>query len=144
VSGDNYDDPDIEAGWLVEQRGNVERYLVDQGIHHPDVDVDAAWFVAPYVSVWTVRSVDKPSAVGLWAISGDLPTDYLSGSDATDPRSALNAFSRRWREVATLMVRGEDHPTIKIGNHQNGPELGALLMRRAQILDDWVQDATIW
>lgn len=144
MNSDDYDDPEIEAQWLVEQRGNVQRYLVGQGVQHPDVDVDAVWFIAPYVSLWRVRSLAKLPAVGWWAISGDLPTDYLSGNDATDSRSALNAFSRRWREVATYMVRGEEHPTIKVGNRQNDPELGDLLMRRAQIIDEWVQDANMW
>jgi Domain of unknown function (DUF4826) len=144
VSGDDYDDPEVEAHWLVEQRCNVQRYLDAEGVQHGGVDLAPAWFIAPYVSVWTVRSVTKASAVGWWAISGDLPTDYLSGNDATDPRRALNAFSRRWQEVARYMDRGEDHPTIKIGDRQNGPALGDLLMRRAQIIHAWVQDENMW
>lgn len=144
MNSEDYDDPEVEAQWLVEQRGNVQRYLVGQGVQHPDVDVDAAWFIAPYVSLWTVSSLAKPPAVGWWAISGDLPTDYLSGNDATGPRSALDAFSKRWREVATYMIRGEVHPTIKVGSRQNDPQLGDLLMRRAQIIDGWVQDAIMW
>jgi hypothetical protein len=144
LESDDYDDPELEARWLVEQRGNVERYLEGQGVQHGGVAAEAAWFVAPYVSVWTVRSVATPSPIGWWAISGDLPTDYLSGHDATDARTALAAFSTRWRNVAGYILHGEDHPTIRIGRPQDGHELGDLLQRRAQILDDWVNDDGIW
>ena len=70
--------------------------------------------------------------------------DYLPGQDATDARSALAAFSSRWRHLAGYMLRGEVHPTIKIGSPHDAPELGDLLQRRAQILDDWVNDDGIW
>jgi hypothetical protein len=144
LESDAYDDPEMEARWLAEQRSNVQRYLGVEGVHHGGVSPEAAWFVAPFVSVWTVESVAKPGAIGWWAISGDLPTDYLSGHDATDARSALAAFSSRWRNVAGYMLRGEDHPTIKVGSRQDGPLLGDLLQRRARILDDWVNDNEMW
>ena len=144
LENDAYDDPEVEADWLAEQRGNVQRYLGVEGVHHGGVAAEAAWFVAPYVSVWTVESVATPGAIGWWAISGDLPTDYLSGRDATDARGALAAFSSRWRNVAGYMLRGEEHPTIKIGSPRDGPALGDLLQRRARILDDWVNDNEIW
>jgi hypothetical protein len=77
-------------------------------------------------------------------ISGDLPTDYLSGKDATDPRGALAAFAARWEEVSTYMLRGEEHPKIRIGKPKNRKELGDLLLRRARILKDWVNDDSLW
>jgi hypothetical protein len=144
LSSDDYDVPEIEARWLVEQRGNVQRYLDDEGVRHLGVASEPAWFVAPYVSVWTVQSIAKPGAINWWAISGDLPTDYLSSHDATDPRSALAEFAKRWREVALYMLRGEEHPAIKIGNPQNRRELGDLLMRRAQVFESWVDNAEMW
>jgi hypothetical protein len=144
LSSDNYGDPAVEGRWLAQQRGNVQRYLETQGVRHRGVDFDCAWFVAPYVSVWTVRSAAAPGSVGWWAISGDLPTDYLSGGDATDARSALAAFARRWREVSERMLRGEDHPTISVGNPENRTEMGELLRRRAQVIQDWVSDDSIW
>jgi hypothetical protein len=144
ADSDDYEDPELEARWLAEQRGNVQRYLQEQGVHHRGVSSAAVWFVAPYISVWTVGSVAAPGAIGWWAISGDLPTDYLSGQGATDARSALAAFSRRWRDVAAYMLRGETHPTIAVGSPEDTYELGDLLQRRARILDDWAGDDEIW
>ncbi len=144
LSSDDYDDPALEARWLAQQRGNVQRYLETQGVRHLGVNFDCAWFVAPYVSVWTVRSLATPGSVGWWAISGDLPTDYLSGGDATDARSALVAFARRWQEVAERMRRGEDHPDMSVGAPENRTELGDLLSRRAEVIQDWVRDDSLW
>ena len=144
MSSDDYDDPETQACWLAEQRGNVARYLQGEGVQHRGVASEPEWFVAPYVSVWTVESMKAPGAVGWWAISGDLPTDYLSGHDATDARSALAQFARRWREVSGSMLRGEEHPTVRIGRTDDRRELGDLLSRRAQIIERWADDDEMW
>lgn len=140
----DYDDPKLEARWLTEQRANVQRYLHNQGIKHRGVAAEPEWFVAPYVSVWIVNSLRTPETVGWWAISGDLPTDYMSGSDADDARAALAAFACRWREVSSYMLRGEEHPTIKIGTTDSRREFGDLLRRRAEIIKQWVDDHSMW
>lgn len=144
INSEKYDDPAVEAAWLVEQRANVVAYLEKQSIPDHGVSTDPKWFVAPYVSLWPVESSKMPGAIGWWVISGDLPTDYLSALDANDPRSALMAFCRRWRDVSVYMLRDEEHPTIKIGYPQNRRELGDLLRRRADILQKWAEDDEIW
>ena len=144
MNSDDYDDPKLEAQWLSEQRVNVQRYLQDEGLKHGGVASESAWFVAPYVSVWTIKSMIASAAVGWWAISGDLPTDYLSGRDAIDARTALAAFAHRWREVSNYMLRGEEHPTVSIGRWRDRRELGDLLRRRAQTIEDWTHDDQMW
>lgn len=144
MNSDEYDDPTLEAKWLSEQRDNVQRYLRNEGVQHRGVASEPEWFVAPYVSVWTIESMVAPGVVGWWAISGDLPTDYLGGGDATDARTALIAFADRWREVSSYMLRGEEHPTIRIGRSRDWRKLGDLLQRRAQIIEDWSNDDEMW
>ena len=139
-----YDNPKAEEAWLGKQRAAAVEYIDRQGIKHRGVSEEPEWFVAPYVSLWTVESGKNPGAIGWWVISGDLPTDYLSGKDATDPRSALAAFAARWEEVSTYMLRGEDHPTIRIDKSENRKELGDLLVRRARVLQDWFNDDGLW
>ncbi len=139
-----YDNPKEEEVWLGKQRTLAVEYIEKQGIEHRGVSDEPEWFVAPYVSLWTVDSGENPGAIGWWVISGDLPTDYLSGNDATDPRSALGVFAARWEEVSTYMLRGEDHPTIQIGKSENRKELGDLLARRSRILKKWVSDDSLW
>lgn len=144
MSSDEYDDPRVEAQWLSEQRESVQRYLQSEGVRHRGVAPESDSFIAPYVSVWTIESMKTPGVIGWWAISGDVPTDYLSGLDATDARSALAAFARRWREVSAYMLRGEEHPTVRMGGSSDRLELGGWLGRRAQILEDWVRDDEMW
>lgn len=144
MSSEDYDDPKLEAQWLVDQRAIVQRYLESQGVRHGGVAPESDWFIAPYVSVWSVESMKTPGVVGWWAISGDLPTDYLSGHDATDARAALVAFAERWREVSVYMLRGEEHPTVRIGGTIDRRALGDLLGRRAQIIEEWAHDDEMW
>src|SRR6516162_8423168 len=127
MSNDDYDDPRLEADWLANQRETVSKYLQDQGVRHRGVAPDPDWFLAPHVSIWTVESMKRPGSIGWWAISGDLPTDYLSGGDAADARVAMAAFARRWHEVSAYMLRGERHPTVTIGPHGQEREFGDLL-----------------
>jgi hypothetical protein len=144
MSSADYDDPQVQARWLTEQRENVERYLQREEVRHRGVSLLPDWFLAPYVSVWRIESTKKPGSVGWWAVSGDLPTDYSSGHVATDARSALAAFALQWREASACMLRGEQHPDVTIGTNENRRELGDLLRRRAQIFQEWADDDTMW
>jgi len=86
----------------------------------------------------------RQDAIGWWAISGDLPPDYLSGGDAADARAAMAAFARRWHEISSYMLRGERHPRVTIGPPGKEREFGDLLSRRAGILEDWANDDEMW
>jgi hypothetical protein len=144
MSGDDYDDPKVEARWVGEQREMVERYLEREEVRHGGVGPQPGWFVAPYVAIWRVESTQKPGAAGWWVVSGDLPTDYLSGHDASDTRSVLAGFAVRWQEVSAYMLRGEEHPDMRIGNSENQRELAELLRARSGILQEWADDDTMW
>jgi hypothetical protein len=144
MNSDDYADPKVEARWLTEQRESVERYLQREEVRHRGVASQPEWFVAPYVSVWRIESKKKPGAIGWWAVSGDLPTDYLTGRDAVDARSALGAFAARWREAAACMLRGEEPADVTIGDREGRRELGDLLRRRAKIFQEWADDDAMW
>jgi Domain of unknown function (DUF4826) len=70
-----------EAAWAAEQRNVVIEYLQRQGVDHLGVSAEPRWRLSRYVAVWAVRSKTNPNAVGWWAISGDLPTDYMTATD---------------------------------------------------------------
>jgi hypothetical protein len=144
MKNENYDDPKVEARWLAEQRAHVLRYLRAQGVRHRGVARKPAWFIAPCLAVWAVQSAARPGWLGWWGISGDVPTDYLSGRDAGDARAALRAFSARWQEVSAYMLRGEKHPEVCIGQPEQWPELGELLARRAETMLDFADDDGLW
>ena len=140
----DYDDPDIEAQWLSERREEISGYLKHEGVMHGGVDAEPAWHVAPYASVWAIRSLAAPASVGWWAISGDMPNDYVSASKAQSPREAVQFIASLWKEAAGYMSRGEQHPTFVIGAGDRNEELGPLLASRAGLLLDWAGDPEAW
>lgn len=133
-----------EDQWIAEQRERVVEYLRMQEVDHLGVGDYPAFHVHPYLALWAVQSKKTPGAIGWWAISGDVPTDYISGRERRHPREALRAFSKYFREVSEYMLRGEPHPAVTIGKPDRWPELGGLLRTRAETLQDWADDDGMW
>jgi hypothetical protein len=140
----DYDDPEIEAQWCTERRQEVTDYLRREGLAHGEISAEPAWHVAPYVSVWAVESTATPGATGWWAVSGDMPNDYVSASKASNPREAVRAIATLWQEAAQYMARGEKHPTFRIGSGEQDKELAPMLASRAELLLEWVSDPQAW
>ena len=140
----DYDDPKIEAQWFAERREKVAEYLSGENIAHGEIDNEPAWYCAPYVSIWAVESLINSGSVAWWCISGDLPHDYVSASEAKNPKEAMIAFALLWQEAAQYMERDEQHPTFVIGTGENNEELAPLLTGRAKILLDWANDPEMW
>jgi Domain of unknown function (DUF4826) len=133
-----------EDAWVADQRNTVLAYLQREGLHHPHVGDWPAWHLRPYLAVWAIESLVAPGRVGWWAISGDVPTDYVSFTDAEHPREVLRHFARQWAEVSSSMLRGQEHPDTVIGTPDQWPELGDLLKRRSALLRRFADDDSIW
>ena len=140
----DYDNPEIEAQWLADRRTEVAEYLKNEGVTHGLIAEESAWHVAPYVSIWAVESLVNPGSVGWWAISGDMPNDYVSAAQASNPREAVEAIASLWKEAAEYMARGEQHPTFVIGSGELKEELAPMLASRAELLLEWVNDPEAW
>jgi hypothetical protein len=131
--------PDSEdAAWAAEQRRIVEAYLQKQGCEHGGVSLQPRWYLSPHLAVWAVRSKSNPGAVGWWAISGDVPTDYMTASrELRSNADVLAAFGAQWARAAEAMLRGE---YTGIGTPENVRELAPLLRTRAEILKEMSED----
>ena len=141
----DYDDPEVEEAWCDERRAGVCEYLRGQGVAHGRIGEWPAWHIAPHVSVWAIESGKTPGAIGWWVISGDLPSDYITGNDAEDPRQALRAFAGRWQEAAERMSEGSCPAEIEIGRTLNERKpLAPLLHSRATLLADWAERDELW
>lgn len=140
----DYDDPEVEVNWFSERRFDVAEYLQHEGIIHGKIADKPTWYVAPYVSLWAIESFERPGSIGWWAISGDLPNDYVSANKAGNPRAAIQAIATLWREAAEFMERGELHPDFVIGSGEQREELAPLLASRAEILLEWASDSELW
>lgn len=141
---EDFENPEVVERWCAEQRAQVKNYLNEQKTDHGEIGAWPAWHVAPIVAVWAIESKITPGCVGWWAISGDAPTDYISADKAKHPRDALRLFSEVWAEVSGFMLRGESHPTIKIGTPEDWPKLANLLKRRAYLLAQFAEDDAVW
>src|SRR5438132_14084795 len=86
-----------DAAWVGQQRQIVINYLTAQRCEHNGVSLEPRWFMSPYVAVWAVRSKANPDRIGWWAISGDLPTDYMTASGQRSTGDVLIAFANQWR-----------------------------------------------
>lgn len=144
MSSPDYDNPEVEEKWCDKCRVDVADYLKQEGVTHGRIGDWPAWHIAPYVSIWAVESAKRPEWIGWWVICGELPTDYVSADSIKHPRDAVRAIAGRWREVSNYMNRGEKHPTMNIGAPDTWPELGPLLLSRAQLLVKWVEDDSVW
>jgi hypothetical protein len=133
------DDPD-EAAWAASQRVRVVEYLASQRVDHLGVSHEPRWFLSPYVAVWAVRSKANPDGIGWWAISGDLPTDYIACTHEHDDADVLLSFSRQWKEAAAQMSAGKQVPGYRIGPAGHEKELAPLLLSRAELLEDFAND----
>lgn len=133
-----------EESWIEAQRKHAEDYLRAQRVEHLGVGQYPAFHVHPYLALWAVQSRRSPGSIGWWAVTGDLPADYISSNEARHPRYALRAFSCHWHEVSRFMLRGEEHPDYRIGTPDQWPELGDLLRRRAEVLESYAADDEIW
>src|SRR5207253_9606987 len=81
----DYDDPDVEERWCIEQRAIVADYLRLQKVRHGRIGEWPAWHVAPIASIWAIESTVQPESIGWWVIGGDPPTDYISANEVIPP-----------------------------------------------------------
>lgn len=144
MSSDEFDDPAREAAWVREQREVVIEYLAREQVSHLGVPEKPEWLLAPYVAIWSVSSKKRLGAVGWWAITGDVPTDYVSSSEIRDARMAMLVFSLRWAKASKQMAAGEEPEEFHIGTADSWPELAPLLASRAKLLGEWAAADDMW
>lgn len=134
----------VEEKWFAEQRAIVEEYLKRQEVKHRGVARFPSFHLWPHIALWAVQSSSVPGTAAWWAISGDVPTDYIPREVEALPREALRQFSERWRDIANHMRRGVPHPKISFGPKEKWPELEPLLRARGDALLFLVADQEMW
>ncbi|MDP8983159.1 MAG: DUF4826 family protein [Acidobacteriota bacterium] len=133
-----------EDEWIADERTSVEEYLQRHDVDHLGVGEGPAFYVYPYLALWAVQSKKSPGSIGWWAISGDLPTDYISSDEGRHPREALRAIAAHWVKASEAMLSGKRYSDYSIGDPEQWPELGDLLKRRALIIQRFADDEMLW
>jgi hypothetical protein len=143
----DFNDPDVEERWCLQQQGIVADYLASQKVNHGRIGEWPAWHVAPVASIWAIESLKWPERIGWWVICGDLPTDYISAADVTPPqhpRKAMHVFAQNWLQVVEAWREGREIENTRIGDSNSRDALGPLLESRAELLMDWAEDDSLW
>jgi hypothetical protein len=117
-----------------------DRVLIFAALRARGSVLEPRWFLTPYLAIWAVRSQAEPGCIGWWAISGDVPTDYLPCTSERDNTDVLLSFSRVWHSVAAYMAEGQWAPNHEIGPPGQQRELAPLLIRRAEMLEELARD----
>ena len=144
MSVNEFEDPAREREWIREQRAVVLEYLIREEVEHAGVPEDPAWFIASVIAIWRVGSRKREGAVGWWAISGDVPTDYVSSSEVRSPRAALRVFGTRWAKASKQMARGEEPDEFRIGRPEQNRDLAPMLASRAKMMTEMAADDELW
>lgn len=130
--------------WVMQQREQVIQYLQAQNVIHNGVGNWPAFEIAPHFAIWAIQSKITNGKVGWWAFSGDIPTDYISGLNISDPRQALGHLLKTWQEYLPNLKQGLNPLGVQIGNENNKKELGDLLERRILFLTRFYEDNELW
>lgn len=133
-----------DAKWVASQKAYVEEYLRHENVAHLSVAEWPDFYVSPYLALWAVQSKESPGQIGWWAISGDVPTDYISSVSAKNPRAALYEIVARWTKISSEMLKGKQSPDYKLGSPEDWPQLGELLAQRVKILQSFADDEEFW
>lgn len=130
-----------EEAWCDEQREVLAAYFVRKGLRTGEIGEWPAWHVAPIIAVWSIESLKAPGAVGWWAVTGDIPTDYCSSDGGCDnPRRALRRISESW-----LAAIADTRPgAATLGETGLPAEFADLLRVRAEQLLEWVSEDDGW
>ncbi|OAI53308.1 hypothetical protein AYO47_05065 [Planctomyces sp. SCGC AG-212-M04] len=143
----DYNDPDIEDRWCLEQQRKVAAYLEAQKVNHGRIGEWPAWHLPPYLSLWAVESMAMAEWIGWWVICGDVPTDYISAADVEapqHPRKAIGVFARNWLAAVEAWKEGRELDHWRLAGPHPKEELGPLLEVRAQLLRDFANEDSFW
>ncbi|MCV2883893.1 DUF4826 family protein [Aestuariibacter sp. AA17] len=107
--------PEEMSAWVREQFRKANKFLAEKGILFEAVSTDESRYLAPYVAIWKIKSIDGAL---FWVITGDVEPDIIPYETESNPRMALRHFSMRWQVEAEnrKQAAGGDHNAIASAN----------------------------
>ena len=127
----------LRQEWVRTQFQKANRFLAEKGVIPSKVLADESRYLAPYMAIWKMES-KRPSNKTYWAMSGDLPSDFVDVKVAATARDAVRHFSMMWQMQAENLVRSgatRDATQAKFAQ---------LLVSRAESLYRMHNDDKLW
>jgi hypothetical protein len=118
--------------WVRDQYKIATKFLAEKGLLTESVAEKESKYLIPYLAIWKINLTDKSS---VWAVSGDLPTDFSTLSVAQDAREAVRHFSFKWQMKADELLKNED---------KEQEQFAKLLIGRAEGLYDLFDKDELW
>jgi len=119
--------------WAREQYQAATKHLADKGLVTSSVMVEDSRYIAPLVAVWKLKLLDN---TWVWAISGDLPSDYVAIEAAKTAKEAMRHFSMNWQLKAENIFNSAPNEEQKM--------FADILISKAEGLYDLVNDEQLW
>ena len=120
--------------WIREQYQRANKHLAEQGVLFESVVTEESRYLAPYVAVWKIQSIEKKY---YWVISGDVPADAIPYSSEKNARDTLRAFSMRWQLQAEQILQSNT-------NDQLRKDFSTLLITKAEMIYDLFANEKNW
>lgn len=83
--------------WVREEFQRANQYLAEQGILFDTVVTEESRYLAPYVALWKIKSMDGKF---YWVTSGSVHCDLMPFENESTARAALKHFSFLWQAKA--------------------------------------------
>lgn len=122
------------AEWVNKQLQHANKHLAENGVIVSSVDDKSSRYLLPFFAVWKVRSSENKT---YWALSGDLPADFIAGDNAKTAREALRHFAMSWQIKAENIMRAAT-------GDQTQMQFAQILQNRAEKLHDFAEEDLVW
>jgi hypothetical protein len=143
---ENLNDPGQEKlkAWVKTQLDAAVWKLIDQGgVESLLVEAKPAWALPFQILIGKIRPRDEPKEFE-WFICGEVPTDFLKSTAASNPREAARHFAMKWQLQAARRQDPAGQAPSEPGPEpsRDGPD--NQLEDKAEELYTLVDDARLW
>lgn len=128
---------EIEAAhnqWTRETLDRANKHLAEKGILPKTILDKESRYLVPMCAIWKIKSQQGKT---YWVVSGNLPTDHVEVTAASNARDALRYFSFQWQMKAEEIMSTGAREKAQV-------DFANLLVNRAQGLYELYNNEKLW
>ncbi|MCF6455412.1 DUF4826 family protein [Pseudoalteromonas sp. MMG024] len=120
--------------WIRSTLDRANKHLAEKGVIPKTILDKESRYIAPMCAIWKIKSQQGKT---YWVVSGNLPTDHVEVTAATNARDALRHFSFQWQLKADELAKNSAGDKAQI-------DFANLLVNRAEGLYDLYSNEKLW
>ena len=125
--------PEQETAWIREHFQKAGKYLAEKGLLLEVINHEDSRCLPPLVAIWKVKLA---SGERCWVINGDLPSDHVELSVASNARDAMKHFALTWQLRAERILASDQDNAQK--------QFARILIGRAEGLYQLAEQDALW